>query len=402
VAPLLTGSTTDLAADPVERGEAPRPYLRELNLIRWLTSIGVVATHCVEEFATSGGTLYGGVLSGLHATREVFFVLSALVLTYRYYGRRPFPWREFYLRRVSWVLVPYLVWTGVYFAVSYPHVGGFSLVQPTGSWTHQAGQLGSGVVQGIGHLYYVAVLLQFLVVFPLLVWCLRRTARFHLLVVIASVVVQVWLMRHVSQTPSTNRDLDNYQVYLVVGAVAGAHFEQVARRLWERRGIVAALVLAVLVGTEVLTVSGIRGGTAESMAADPFQARFIAFNFAVFVGLYLLGAWWFARPRSPRATDLILAGADNSFGVYLSQGIPINVLLCWGWRAHLEPELNPVLTVLLAAVVVWLSAALLSSALARTPLARVVGRARRPWSGGPAAGRFEPLDAGCQPNLSPS
>jgi probable poly-beta-1,6-N-acetyl-D-glucosamine export protein len=262
-------------------------------------------------------------------------------------------------------------------------------VTPVGGFLGDVHQLATLSVNGIGHLYYVAMLLQMYVLCPLFVWFLRKTASVHLLLVIASIAAQVWLMGRVSQSPATNRELWNYQVYLVVGGVVGARFETVARRIWQFRRPLVVLILGVAVATEVQYFHAVHRGVSPTVASDPFQSRFIAFNLAGALGLYLLGAWWVSKRRPRLLEGAVKSGADNSYGVYLSHGVFLNALIFWAYGTHLDNDLH-VLVPLTAVAMVWSSAAIVCSVLARTPLAWTVGRARRPARGAASLGRGEP------------
>lgn len=392
-APDAPSRSTPALPTPSLPTTQPR-YLDAINVVRWVASIGVVVTHCTQEFAGNRSLAFAGFLAELHATRAVFFLVSALVMTYAYDLRRPFPWRRFYGRRLRWLFLPFLVWTAVYVGVSFTGFAQFSRanVHPAGV-VDEAGQAAGYLYSGVGHLYHVAVLLQFCLVFPLVLWVVRRTRRFHLLVLAASVLLEVWLMLRVAQNPAANRAIVNYQLYLVAGCLAGARFDQLVSwaRRWRRE--LAWLVVLVIVGTEASVVYAVHHGVANGAAIDPLQGRFIPLNLASFVGLYLLGDWWQrTRHRSNLIDRIVKGGADNSFAVYLSQGIFLDVLLSSGIVARLESQgLNRLVAVLVCAALVWSAGALLGSVLARTPLAWSVGRARRRIVGGAPAGRFEAI-----------
>lgn len=373
----------------VEAPRAQRPYLNELNLLRFLVCIGVVTTHCVEQFGIPSSIYDGAALSALHATREIFFMVSALLLGYHYYDS-PQNWDRFYTRRILWVAVPFWVWTCAYFGMSFPHYGAFSLVTLTPPWTKELHELATYSVIGIGHLYFVAVLLQLWVLAPLLMWFLRHTARIHLLIIAGSIVAQIWLMSQIDQTGVTNREIWDYQLDIVVGVIVGARLADVRRWLWRLRWLLVPVIAAVVVLTEVQYFYSVHHGVGVGAASDPFQSIFIPFNFAVATGLYLLGMWWVSRSRPHFLASLVKAGADNSYGVYLSQGVFINTLVYLDFSSASLGHLAWPVVALAAVAITWCGGAALCSLLARSPLAWTVGRARRPLSGSPARGRFEP------------
>jgi peptidoglycan/LPS O-acetylase OafA/YrhL len=166
----------------------------------------------------------------------------------------------------------------------------------------------------------------------------------------------------------------------------------VSHWLWRLRRLLAVLIAAVLVTTEIQFVATVHSGVGVGAASDPFQARFIATNLAMALGLYLVGCWWVRRPRPPVLRNLVKSGSDNSFGVYLCHGVALNLLIHWGYGARLEAHMRWEYAALIAVVIVWTAAATFCAAVARTPLAPAVGRARRPLWHGPARGRAEPAE----------
>ncbi|MBO0690895.1 MAG: hypothetical protein J2P40_15145, partial [Candidatus Dormibacteraeota bacterium] len=65
----------------VQVGRPTRAHLYQLDVIRLLTCIGVVAIHTVELILPESRA--GGAFEmALHTTRELFFFLTALALTY--------------------------------------------------------------------------------------------------------------------------------------------------------------------------------------------------------------------------------------------------------------------------------------------------------------------------------
>jgi hypothetical protein len=75
--------------------------------------------------------------------------------------------------------------------------------------------------------------------------------------------------------------------------------------------------------------------------------------------------------------------SDNSMGVYLSHIMFLDALVTLG-LGGLSRSVPWIVTVVVAVAVTWLAATLFTEVAARTPVSRwLVGRARRPWRGGP-------------------
>ena len=90
---------------------AGRQRLDQIDAMRPLKQVGVVSTHTIIAFAPAwAAVLSNATLLLLHVSREVFFSISACMLTYAYAGLKRDGWRTFYWRRFVSVGIPYLCW----------------------------------------------------------------------------------------------------------------------------------------------------------------------------------------------------------------------------------------------------------------------------------------------------
>ncbi|MGC2162675.1 MAG: hypothetical protein WA634_12245, partial [Silvibacterium sp.] len=79
---------------------AGRRRLDQVDAMRPLKQVGVVSTHTIITFAPAGAAvLSNATLLLLHVSREVFFFISACMLTYAYAGLQRAGWGTFYWRR---------------------------------------------------------------------------------------------------------------------------------------------------------------------------------------------------------------------------------------------------------------------------------------------------------------
>jgi peptidoglycan/LPS O-acetylase OafA/YrhL len=236
--------------------------------------------------------------------------------------------------------------------------------------------------------------MQFYLLFPALLWLLERTRRhhLHLVLVLASLAAQVALTialhyGHLNPTVwqdiSAIREVTSYGFYLVTGAVVGAHLPEV--RQWagrHRRPLLAGAAVAAA-GVQIWYVMTVRSGVSPTTASDAFAPELIVSYVADILLLWLAGAWWAARHRNGWPSRLIRTASDNSYGVYLSHAVFLDILITAG-LGSLEPRVPWPFVVLIAVVATWVMASLFIAAMARTPLSRwVSGRARRPVIGGP-------------------
>jgi peptidoglycan/LPS O-acetylase OafA/YrhL len=348
--------------------------------MRPIKQAGVVSTHTLLAFAPVGSLAVGGSLVLLHVTREAFLFVSSCMLTYSARDLVRAGWKRFYWRRFVAVGIPYLSWTLIYFFLTLRSAGYTGLA----SVVHLMYLLGSGYYQ----LYYLIVVMQFYVAFPLLLLLIRRT-RNHTLLLVMSGIVQVGLvsLMHWGVLPSAmrgfwaSREITSYQFYLLAGMVVAFHLDQVHDWL---RANVRLIVLATVVTAAIAEAwfALATNGTMPWLGAtsDPFQPIVIPFNIAAIAAIYVLGTYLVGEQRSEKTRAIVRVGSDYSYSVYLAQMVFITVLTWLGWR-QLDHALSwPVVSIVTVALV-YLACVALGVVLARTPLSTALtGRPRQPWN----------------------
>jgi hypothetical protein len=106
----------------------------------------------------------------------------------------------------------------------------------------------------------------------------------------------------------------------------------------------------------------------------------IPFDIGAIACLYLLGVALVKPGRSRRLRAAVRSASDNSYGVYLSQMLFINALIWAGW-ARLDSVVWWPLLCVATVIIVFLAGVVLTSLLARTPLAvPLTGRQQQPWA----------------------
>jgi peptidoglycan/LPS O-acetylase OafA/YrhL len=397
---------------PPARGRRSRPHAAELDVVRPVASLLVIVTHAMQMFASTGSIFYGAIVLESQASRHVFFFVSALALTYQAYRQpRWSPWR-FWGRRGLIIVIPYAVWVLIYWAVGLAGLRGDTIPGPSSSIRLDLKSLGQQLITGPGHLYFVVVLMQFYLVFPLLLMLLNRARRWHWAILGGSLAVQIVVtialhLHHWTWSPwydlGSTRQLSSYVFYLVAGAVIGAHLTAVRDWVWRHRWLLLATAAAVTVAVEAWYWLTVRSGHSATNTSDPFSPEAIAIYAATFLLLWLAGAWWANRSRDGWPSRLVRTTSDDSYGVYLSHILFLDILATLG-LGHLNGRVPWIVTVVVAVLVAWTGASLLTMVLARTPLSRwLTGRARRPWRGGPPpVGWGTVAPAPPEPSVQPS
>ncbi len=358
-----------------------KPRLDHVDAMRPVKQAGVVSTHALLFFAPGAVISVGGALMLLHVTREAFLFISACMLTYGYSDLHRVGYRYFYRRRFVSVAVPYACWTVIYFAVSFPGSG----LGLSSGLEHFGYLLGTGYYQ----LYYLVVIMQFYVLFPVLFWLVRRLLHRPWLVVSVALLVQVLVtsLMHWHVLPpamrgySATREVTSYLFYLVAGMVVALHLDDVHR--WLRRNgwmVFGATVVAAVIAEAWYVAAHDHLASWLGNATDPFQPVVIPFNIGAIACVYLFGVWLVERRRPRWVRAMAASGSDNSYSVYLAQMLFVYALADLGWRS-LDRVLPWPVVAAAAVTIVFLSCVLLSSVLARTPLAvALTGRKRARWS----------------------
>ena len=349
--------------------------------MRPMKQAGVLATHVLAAFAPGTAIVStNAVVLLTHFSREGFFFITACMLTYAYMDLDRGGLRHFYGRRLVAVTVPYLCWTVIYFLYLLPSTHYRS---PATALEHFAKLIATGYYQ----LYFLLIIMQFYLAFPLLLGFLRRTRRHHGLIVVIAALAQVALtiLLHWRIVPVLRvgwlLEFPPYAFYLVTGSIAAFHLDAINRWLLLHVRLVIALTVAAALYAEAVYFLAEKGVTTVlGSGNDPLQPSVIPFNVGVIACLYLLGVALVKPGRSRRLRAAVRIGSDNSYGVYLSQMLFVYALLWAGW-ARLDSLVWWPLLSAATVVIVFLAGVALTSMLARTPLAvPLTGRQQRPWS----------------------
>jgi surface polysaccharide O-acyltransferase-like enzyme len=358
-----------------------REHLHYVDLVRVLTIALVIGTHVLALSPVVATTATGALTIVFHVSREVFFLLTAFVLTYGTSRRKPH-WPAFWRRRFLFVAVPYVTWTVIYFfANGAPYRVDYFLQQLlTGSARY--------------HLYFLLVSMQIYLVFPLIRALLQATQRHHGKLLAACAVFQLLFSLYVKQgwpggvlagwLQFPDALLPSYLGYILAGAIAGWHREELVA--WTRahyRAVLTGSLGALAVGLAIYFGQVFFAGQAPLVAAFVWQPAVVVESVAVAWAFLALGLRWQDRGLSGR--DVVMSTSDASFGVYLIHPLVLQGLLLGAGALGLldYAQTVPNVLVMIALVVLllpltYLVSALFTVAIRRTPVSlALAGRARR-------------------------
>jgi len=396
-----TLSATGPAASAPAGAAAPRsrPHIIAFDLIRLIIMVFVVSVHTL---AFAGGTVtmsIGAVTTIFHTSRELFLLLTALVLTYNY-GQRPLKAGRFWRRRFWLVLPAYITWSAIYYAADGRSRGAFP-----SAFLHDLANAGARY-----HLYFLLVSMQIYLLFPLIRWVLKKTEGYHAWIFGLALAYQAWLTvgLHYKVGRSGNGIIaqflngagqgywiDTYVLYVVAGALAGWHFEQLCA--FTRRHLRSGWRVAVVAAAGVAAGIGVYLVETEVFGATPGNASAVFQPVVIFealaFGWALLGAGLLWGDRGAPGKKFAAAGSASSFGIYLAHPLVLQVLLLvagshyfgahgglTGWLHRLPHSSFEVLILLFIAVpIIYACAWMIASAVRRTPLSLfLTGREWKP------------------------
>ncbi len=395
--------------------EPRRPRLHHVDYMRPFKQGVVITTHSLLLFAPAASATAGAALLVTHLGRFAFMFISAAMLVYAYPHLERANFGRFWRRRLFAVAVPYALWTLFYFFwESVPGVS--AMYRPTGGLTGSAftslAHFGYLLLSGYYQLYFLVLLLEFYLVYPLFLWLLRWGARRPWLLLATSAAVQLGIscLLHWGLTPGWlngfwgAREIWDYQLYLVAGGLMALYYREVHVWLCRHWRLVLLASVVTLVSAEAwyvladLKIVPLLGGI---NLADPFQPVVIPLFMCLIAAIYLFGVV-VAHPRAPAwIRSAAQSGADNSFGIYLSQVLFLSIISMLGW-GKLTTSLSWPVLVVGAVVVVFVCSAALTAVLARLPGAKATsGRPRQQWRR-PEASRPPQLVAGAAAAVSPA
>ena len=380
---------TDATPQPRKTPADRKPHLRQLDRLRIITALSVVAVHVLgnssfldQHFGAL--VIQDMFVTSFHFTREVFMFVTALALTYVYYGK-PFATGHFWRRRALGVLLPYSAWSVIYVLAN---------VRPTSIgqflWSSFIAILtGDASYQ----LYYIMLTLEFYIIFPALLRILPALAR-HLKATLAiSFTLEVLilfadhqLLPLISFSPGADSFISQfldrfvlvYQFYFILGALAALHLDEIkAFMLRHGRWMIAAGIVS-LVGLEInylVQVAPTPSAMARAVAVlQPMMAPYSVGAIAFLYWLALTLAERATRRKAVRTERVWHQLSDAAFGVYLVHPIFIGSVL-FVFVPLVRWTLPTGLTIFFAWVIASVCSVVLTVLLLRTPvLSRLVGR----------------------------
>jgi len=304
--------------------------LLELEIVRALAILAVLIIHGTSEatvelpVGSGSQALYLAVNKLSNFAVPVFIFISGLVLFYRYHddwsGRQAV---TFYVKRVKQVLFPYLIWSLFYYLYN--------------QWIFDRAHLHFDLPQFADllpwadasyHLYFMVIIVQFYLLFPLLVALCRSWPWFARNLISIGIVIQAafycynrWVepLGHVPSLCVT------YFSLFTLGGYLGMNYE--AFIAWIGKHIRWVLPLSALLGLSYMGLFLLEEW--KHTVLDGIWYMLIFNMYPMFAGMSFI---WLGRQllqRWPAWGKPLLALGTMSFGVYLMHPAVLTY-----WRTH--------------------------------------------------------------------
>jgi hypothetical protein len=234
------------------------------------------------------------------------------------------------------------------------------------------------LVTGYFQLYYLLLLIELYAAYPILLWALRRTVGHHAQLFGASILLELLItsLIHWAVLPGwlrgggANKELWNYQLYLVAGGLLAWHYDEVHQWLRSHRRQVLWLTFALAVVAEGWYFGGLRAwpvlAGAGMAGSAPFQPIVVPLYLGLTATVYLGALALTDQRRSVRTRTLLRQAAANSYGIYLGHALVLIALVAVSWGS-LDALVPWPVVVGAGVVIVYCVSAGLTRVLARLP-----------------------------------
>lgn len=362
--------------------------------MRPVKQAAVISTHALIFFAPiATSTTVVGLIMLTRFSRDAFLFVSACMLTYSYKDSQRIALVHYSKRRFLSVGVPYLTWTVIYFFyTSLTDVKGIPFYS-----FHSAAIFSTAglhyflhiLVYGYYHLYYLIVIMEFYILFPLLMKFVRRFPQWHIQIMVFAflwqiafgVLVSPHLFAFQIQGVIQTRLITSYAVYLIGGMIVALHLDPIHDWICAKARWIVVFTIASALVAEVLSFETRHGPIPAYVktGTNIFSPAILPFNVGAILCVYLLGVYLVAPQRQRRTRAMVQSGSDNSYGVYLSQMLWIPLLV--RVRNSLGFQIPWPVAAPFALILVYFMGYGFTALMARTPVARAVtGRGQVSWS----------------------
>lgn len=309
-----------------------KEYLHEINYLRGLAIIGIIAIHSLNE-GYGNNELIALMNMNLEQVSTysipAFLFISGLVLTYNY-SNKEFHYTDFIRKRLSVILVPYIIWSCIYLLYRiFLEQDSISLIMAV-----KKIMVGSAYF----HLYYIILIMQFYLLFPLILNLVQKTKPHHRELLITTflfnmVVISLYYFQFDILDERIIRKIFIFWVfYFILGSVMGSKLDQYRHLLSNisMKYLGSLLLIALLYLLYSYYTDGL---FMEQTNIFWLRPQVLIYSSICVIVLFKLISELDKKYLSGWPSRSLNEVGKYSFGIYLSHMLIIELLL----RVHLGP-----------------------------------------------------------------
>ncbi len=309
-------------------------YVPELDMLRALAALAVVVIHVTAGLLSNDRSVAFWWAAALNQAARfsigAFVFISGFALV-RAHGTGPFAVGAYYARRVRTVLLPYVAWSACYV---------LWVARVEQRWTGLPGRFALDLLTGnaMYHLYFVVLIVQFYLLFPLIQPLPGR--RWFGGAVLAALAVQVALDAASFYHPGglvrySDRLLPWWAGYFGAGAWAAARADALRRAAAGRWPVLAAAGAAAALGWMLVEFALYVRSPHHSVAwaASEFRPSAVVYTLLACATVLAAGARGWLR----WGQGLLREVGRCSFGIYLAHPLVLSVVQALAAHVALRP-----------------------------------------------------------------
>ncbi|WP_394547681.1 acyltransferase [Priestia aryabhattai] len=335
-----------------------KQHIQSIYFLRLFAMMMVVLVHVtaayatVLPFASEAYQKYHFLNRIVRIEAGIFIVITGLVFFYSYINK-PLTktlWKTYYARRVTYILVPYVIWALIYEFYSY-YVGATEL---------NAADIVKRILRGESYyqLHFIFLIVQVYLVLPVFVWLAQKVIIFKKYMWLFGIIIQLGylMLNNTYHITSFNLFLNTMATFLLGGWMGIYYREQVDKK-YSRSNIV--LFLVTLGSGIAISLLNYHLYTMKTIQISGFTYE-AANTIYLVVGSYFFFriAEILAEKLSVKSVTVVKNIAMYSFGFYLIHPMVLNfvakaVPIQGNYMFHFEILARYILTLAGCYLIIW-------------------------------------------------
>ncbi|MFE3898285.1 MULTISPECIES: acyltransferase [Priestia] len=335
-----------------------KQHIQSIYFLRLFAMMMVVLVHVtaayatVLPFASEAYQKYHFLNRIVRIEAGIFIVITGLVFFYSYINK-PLTktlWKTYYARRVTYILVPYIVWALIYEFYSY-YVGATEL---------NAADIVKRILRGESYyqLHFIFLIVQVYLVLPVFVWLAQKVTIFKKYMWLFGIIIQLGylMLNNTYHITSFNLFLNTMATFLLGGWIGIYYREQVDKKYSRSNSVLFLVTLGAGIAISLLNYHLYTMKTIQISG----------FTYEAVNTLYLVaGSYFFfriaeilAEKLSVKSVTIVKNIAMYSFGFYLIHPMVLNfvakaVPIQGNYMFHIEILARYILTLAGCYLIIW-------------------------------------------------